>query len=192
MKFISLDGVSTPVRVTRVTEHGYDWVTLDGAQGGAVSTLPLYDADGNIIEPTADPTLADIEKGLVSAFRALATTDIITEADALENQPLFPLWADCIGQVAREKTYWLHHGLLYRVNVGQTHTIQADWTPDAAPSLFSRVGSPADEYPEWLQPTGAHNAYELGAKVTHNTKRWVSTAAANVWEPGVYGWSEVT
>lgn len=26
------------------------------------------------------------------------------------------------------------------------------------------------------------------ASVTHNGKTWTSTAAANIWEPGVYGW----
>ena len=41
----------------------------------------------------------------------------------------------------------------------------------------------------WVQPTGAHNAYPLGAKVTHKGKTWTSTAAANIWEPGVYGWA---
>ena len=42
--------------------------------------------------------------------------------------------------------------------------------------------------PAWVQPTGAHDAYPLGAQVTHNGKTWTSTVAANVWEPGVYGW----
>ncbi|TXH10505.1 MAG: hypothetical protein E6R04_05280 [Spirochaetes bacterium] len=36
----------------------------------------------------------------------------------------------------------------------------------------------------WTQPTGAHDAYPLGARVTHNGKTWTSTAAANVWPPG--------
>lgn len=43
--------------------------------------------------------------------------------------------------------------------------------------------------PAWVQPTGAHDAYPLGAKVTHKSKTWTSTTAANVWEPGVYGWT---
>ncbi len=41
----------------------------------------------------------------------------------------------------------------------------------------------------WVQPTGAHDAYGLGAKVAHKGQTWTSIAAANVWEPGVYGWS---
>ena len=43
----------------------------------------------------------------------------------------------------------------------------------------------------WVQPTGAHDAYQTGDRVTHNNKTWVSTRANNVWEPGVFGWGEV-
>ena len=79
-------------------------------------------------------------------------------------------------------------GLLYRCV--QAHTSQATWTPEDAPSLWTRIADPAQEWPEWIQPTGAHNAYAKGAKVSHNGKRWVSDVDANVWEPGVYGWTE--
>lgn len=43
----------------------------------------------------------------------------------------------------------------------------------------------------WVQPTGAQDAYALGAQVTHNALNWQSTVDANVWEPGVYGWIEI-
>lgn len=46
----------------------------------------------------------------------------------------------------------------------------------------------AEEWPEWIQPTGAHDAYTKNAKVSHKSKKWVSTTDANVWEPGVSGW----
>ena len=29
-----------------------------------------------------------------------------------------------------------------------------------------------------------------GAKVSRNSKHWISDVDNNVWEPGVYGWSE--
>lgn len=48
----------------------------------------------------------------------------------------------------------------------------------------------ADEYPEWIQPTGAHDAYKIGDKVSYNDKHWVSTIDGNVWAPGVAGWDE--
>jgi len=37
--------------------------------------------------------------------------------------------------------------------------------------------------PEWVQPTGAHDAYPLGMWVTHNGYDFVSLLEANVWEP---------
>lgn len=83
-----------------------------------------------------------------------------------------------------------YNGLLYRCV--QAHTSQATWTPEDAPSLWTRIADPAQEWPEWIQPTGAHNAYALGAKVSHAGKHWVSNVANNVWEPGVYGWTEQT
>lgn len=72
------------------------------------------------------------------------------------------------------------------------HTSQTDWTPDAAPSLWVKIADPSIEYPDWVQPTGSTDAYASGAKVTHNNKKWTSDVDANVWEPGVYGWTEVT
>jgi poly-gamma-glutamate capsule biosynthesis protein CapA/YwtB (metallophosphatase superfamily) len=36
----------------------------------------------------------------------------------------------------------------------------------------------------WVQPTGAHNAYALGATVTHNGKTWENLTPANVWQSG--------
>lgn len=78
--------------------------------------------------------------------------------------------------------------LLYKCN--QAHTAQSDWSPAAAVSLWTRIDDPAEEWPAWRQPTGATDAYALGAKVSHNNARWVSAVSGNVWEPGVYGWTE--
>lgn len=41
---------------------------------------------------------------------------------------------------------------------------------------------------DWVQPTGAHDAYPEYALVMHNGKEWESLIPANVWEPGVSGW----
>jgi len=40
----------------------------------------------------------------------------------------------------------------------------------------------------WIQPTGAHDVYNIGDQVTHNDSTWESIVANNSWEPGVYGW----
>ena len=68
----------------------------------------------------------------------------------------------------------------------QAHTSQEGWEPPNAPSLWSRIGE--GDIPEWVQPTGAHDAYAKGDKVRHNGQVWRSEIDANVYEPGVYGW----
>lgn len=55
---------------------------------------------------------------------------------------------------------------------------------------------PTEEYPEYHQPTGAHDAYHNGDKVTFNGKHYVCIApegVAVVWSPEVYPayWEEV-
>ena len=104
---------------------------------------------------------------------------------ALKYSTMYPVWAVGIS-VAKDSRYQ-YNGKLYKCI--QAHTTQADWTPDATPALWVKVS--LDEWPEWIQPTGAHDAYAKGDKVTHNSKKWTSDVDANTWEPGVYGWTEV-
>lgn len=42
-----------------------------------------------------------------------------------------------------------------------------------------------------FRPTGSTDAYRTDAKVSHLGKHWTSNIAANIYEPGVYGWTEV-
>ena len=64
--------------------------------------------------------------------------------------------------------------------------------PDVAVSLFAEVLIPDPSViPDWVQPSST-NPYMKGDKVRHNGKVWVSTVDNNVWEPGVYGWDEVS
>ena len=56
--------------------------------------------------------------------------------------------------------------------------------------------APEDEYPAYVQPTGAHDAYHNGDKVTYNGTRYICVApegAACVWNPDTYPvyWQEV-
>lgn len=88
-------------------------------------------------------------------------------------------------------------GFVYRSITGtQEKPTELLYHPKDVPTLLEKVEeggeeAPSEEYPEWVQPTGAHDAYEQGAKVSHNGKKWTSDIAANVWEPGVYGWTEI-
>lgn len=53
--------------------------------------------------------------------------------------------------------------------------------------------TPGNEYPEYVQPTGAHDAYKVGDKITYNGKKYICKLDNCVWSPDTYpaGWEEV-
>lgn len=99
---------------------------------------------------------------------------------------------------------WSGDGITYKTNdrlmyndkfykVLQDHISQSDWTPDTASSLYVEIADPSNEYPEFKQPTGAHDAYAKGEKVTFEGKHYISLIDANVYSPTAYpaGWNLV-
>ena len=110
----------------------------------------------------------------------------LTDEDALQAVELFPQWVTGRAYAVDERLQYKN--VLYRVV--QAHTSQADWTPDKTPALFVVVS--LDEWPEFVQPTGAHDAYKKGDKVTFNGKHYISLIDANVYSPAAYpaGWKE--
>ncbi len=109
----------------------------------------------------------------------------LLDEEALEVIELFPVWKE--NEIYKINERIRYNNVLYKVL--QDHTSQNDWTPDIAVSLYVQVVEPGT-IPQWKQPTGAHDAYAKGDKVKHNDKTWISNIDANVYEPGVYGWSE--
>lgn len=109
----------------------------------------------------------------------------LPDETALEGVELFPAWeAGTDYEISVRVRY---AGKLYRCE--QSHTAQDGWEPPVTPALWTEVAKPG-EIPEWKQPTGAQDAYNKGDQVRHADKIWTSDIDGNVWEPGVYGWSE--
>nr|DAK69412.1 MAG TPA: ChiA1-BD-binding domain protein [Caudoviricetes sp.] len=125
-------------------------------------------------------------KAIIDALVTLRNS--AADEQALKASALYPKWK--VGTDYQKDERVLYNNILYKVLTD--HTSQADWTPDAAPSLFAKVLIPdKNVIPEWEQPDST-NPYSKGNKVTHNGKTWRSTIDGNVWEPGVYGWEEIT
>ena len=63
--------------------------------------------------------------------------------------------------------------------------LEAGKTPEPSPE--------PEEWPTWVQPTGAHDCYNTGDKVTYNGQHYVSKINGNVWSPEAYpaGWEAV-
>lgn len=114
--------------------------------------------------------------------------DEASDEDALNAIELYPEWKS--GVAYEDVKRVRYNGVLYKCITA--HDSQDTWTPTDAPSLWTKVLIPSPtEIPEWEQPEST-NPYTKGDKVKHNGKTWVSTTDGNVWEPGVYGWEEVT
>jgi len=109
----------------------------------------------------------------------------VDDATALEHPEAFPKWK--AGELYEKDDRCRYEEVLYKVL--QNHTSSAEWTPDIAVSLYVKVSE--EEFPEWEQPQGSHDAYMTGDKVTHLEKHWISTMDYNTYEPGVYGWEEI-
>ena len=78
----------------------------------------------------------------------------------------------------------------------QAHTSQDDWTPDVAVSLWVAIGLAPDNIPVWSQPTGAHDAYNIGDRVHYPDKAdpvYESLIDGNIYSPEAYpqGWETV-
>ena len=147
--------------------EGVDTVMLEAADAGA-----------EIVKAT--------EAGGIM-FVTMAEAGQIDNTTAAEHADLFAPWAYPVSyKVSQIRRYG---GKLYRCV--KDHISQEDWTPEAAASLWAVTADPAEEWPTWSQPIGAHDTYSAGAKVSHQDKHWISDTDGNVWEPGVYGWTEV-
>lgn len=108
-----------------------------------------------------------------------------SDEKALENIYLYPKWQPDIAVAIGDR--YRDEDTLYKCI--QAHTTQESWPPHLTPALWAVVS--LDEWPEWVQPLGAQDAYPLGAHVSHNEKHWESDYDNNTWEPGVFGWHEV-
>ena len=70
--------------------------------------------------------------------------------------------------------------------------IDALWA--AVRALQQNVSPPTeeDEWPEFVQPTGAGTAYQVGDKITFRGERYICVLAHCVWSPADYpsGWEK--
>jgi len=142
------------------------------------------EALGKTYTPLYEPTNVEI----LTQLRTLVsgTVEELPDEQAQNVPALYEPWKSGEDYVADNRRYNSFDGKLYKCV--QAHHSQADWRPDLVPALWAKVST--EEWPEWVQPTGAQDAYSNGDKCSHNGKHWISNVDANVWEPGVYGWTE--
>lgn len=116
----------------------------------------------------------------------------LDDEQAIESVKFFPAWKAGIEYKTDDRVRY--SDVLYKVL--QNHTSQADWTPDTAVSLYTKVLIPDPKViPVWEQPS-AENAYMKGDKVYFPTAEddvYQSKIDNNVWSPADYpqGWQKL-
>ena len=105
----------------------------------------------------------------------------------IDNKAVFEFWRAGIN-AEKDKIYRYSENIYKCI---QPHTTQEDWTPDKVPALFVKIS--LEEFPQWVQPTGAHDAYNKGDKVSDEGKHWISEMDGNIWKPGTVAgaWSKI-
>lgn len=127
------------------------------------------------------------------------SSDEVTDADKALFTSLYDEWkpGDDL-DVGEKRTY---DGVVYEVI--QAHKAQGNWRPPEVPALFRVVyqteatdpetGEEVEVIPDFVQPTGGHDAYKKGDRVMFEGKPYESLLANNVWSPNSYpqGWKEL-
>ena len=92
-----------------------------------------------------------------------------------------PTWESLIGTFVKKGRLLQHNNKPWIVTIG--HTVQADWEPGSAHSLFV-TRYPDGVIGDWVQPTHAENSYFKGARVRHIGHLWESGIDGNTTVPG--------
>lgn len=110
-------------------------------------------------------------EALNEALRTSALT-LATDEQAVAMMDMYPAW-EANKEMAKGARL-TYNGALYKVI--QAHTSQAGWEPTQVPALFVRLSEPEDEWPDFVQPTGAHDVYMTGDKVTYDDVHYICKA----------------
>ena len=137
----------------------------------------------------------ELNKAIVAGKKVgtIATADLIRQ-DAISVEDMKELVALSPDYEAG-KAYAVGELIEYNndlYEVIQAHTSQADWLPDALPALY-KAKTVVAVIPEWVQPTGSHDAYNIGDKVLFEGQIYESLINANTYSPTAYpqGWKLV-
>lgn len=176
------------------------------------SVYPAWAADvyynaGDIVSygtnSVGDPQLYKVAQGHMSQgiYPPGAGTESLYTAFGLDDSG-YPLWAQPSGAHDAYNTGDVvnYNGKLYQSTMDGNV-----WSPEVYPAGWTEYGGGAvepepepepeepEDYPAWVQPTGGHDAYNTGDRVSYNGKVYESLIDGNVWSPDAYpaGWQEV-
>lgn len=157
------------------------------------------EASPNIAINKLDTIVAQLGKEIKTAFETLILAKDLSKEQKENILNQYKPYQ--IGKVYEENEKFTYKDKVYEVI--QAHTSQTTWLPEATPALYKEYlnveiqnqdGSKTEVVKEFIQPTGAHDAYNKGDKVLFKGKIYKSKIDANTFSPEQFadGWEEVT
>ena len=192
--------------------------TLTEEQALEIATVyPVWEANhayqvGDIISygtnSAGDPQLYKVVQAHTSQdnWRPGAGTESLYDAFGLDDGG-YPIWSQPSGahDAYNAGDIVNYNGTLYQSTINGNV-----WSPDVYPAgwtVYAATTEPEEPepkpepepdpepeepptYPAWVQPTGAHDAYNTGDIVNYNGTLYKSVIDGNVWSPDAYpqGW----
>ena len=124
----------------------------------------------------------------LQATRKLIRVDELDENELLEMIDLYESYQ--VGKSYKVDDIFKYEGKLYKV-IPRTHFTRRLGSVRTTCSISKPM--PENVIPEWVQPTGSHDAYNVGDKVIYEGEVYESIIDSNTWSPTDYpqGWEEV-
>ena len=141
----------------------------------------VYDALKDVILNTSFKLEDILDKIYVMYSKDRLSKEEMEELEALAREKANPINSYAPLQEQIDKLYTYQKELEARVSLLEQENGQEVEEPEA------------EEYPEFVQPQGAHDSYNTGDKITYNGKKYVCKMNGCVWSPDVYpaGWELV-
>ena len=157
------------------------------------------EASPNLAIDKLDNIVKELEKGIKTVFETFVLSKDLNKEQKENILNQYKPYQ--IGKTYEENEKFTYKDKVYEVI--QAHTSQTTWLPEATPALYreylnveiqNQDGSKTEVVKEFIQPTGAHDAYNKGDKVLFKGKIYKSKIDANTFSPEQFaeGWEEVT
>lgn len=183
-----MSGFNVTISVTEV-EAANAWLEERGH--GPCFSVPLRDGSEGATHVGFHAYNDAPFRASVDALAQVFSTVVITDDGEEIPKAAFTAHAQSQGLEYSDPRNWFENPVMKddeRTQDGRTYRSLVDYNVWPIPIGWREVVS--DGYPEWVRPSGAHDAYPLGERVTYEGSVYESRHPANVWSPTEYpaGW----
>ena len=119
-------------------------------------------------------------------FANMAVAGQIDNATVVEKFHIFPSWDE--HWTGRAGSILIDNNVAFRALHNMETKSPLRPSEDTKGEYWERIGRPSDS--SWTQPLCITEAYRATDMVMHKNKKWISDIDDNIYEPGIYGWSQ--